>query len=135
MGSVTINRLKLETMELRGIKQLAHGLRGVQVGLLPNMCALFILPYAPIKINISMWRMQFPLDIIWVGKWAKDGKYRVCHLVENAQPCGFFAPQHKTPVPAFFIIEASVGTIKAAKARVGSIVKIEVDKHDEQGKN
>ena len=66
-----------------------------------------------------MYRMRFPIDIIWIlSNVAVD-------VFGNAQPCtGECPPLGDKRVNSLYVLEIPVGSIKAHRVQVGSVVQI-----------
>ncbi|MEM1943247.1 MAG: DUF192 domain-containing protein [Candidatus Caldarchaeum sp.] len=68
-----------------------------------------------------MYRMRFPLDIIWV-----DAEGRVVYVVEKAPPCQANEPcqSYTPPAEALYVLEVRAGFVEENRIGVGSSVVV-----------
>lgn len=89
--------------------------------MLPEGWGMLFVFDRPGRHSFWMYRMRFPLDIIWIGE---NGK--VVHLVENAQPCPANGPcpPYDPPEDALYVVEVNAGFAEKHGVHVGSVVQI-----------
>ncbi|MEM4715686.1 MAG: DUF192 domain-containing protein [Candidatus Caldarchaeum sp.] len=68
-----------------------------------------------------MYRMRFPLDIIWV-----DAEGRVVYVVEKAPPCQVNepCPSYTSPAEAVYVLEVRAGFVEENRIGIGSRVVV-----------
>lgn len=68
----------------------------------------------------SFWmkNMNFPLDLIWIGK---DGK--VAEIINNALPCNDLCPSIITDKPAKYVLEVNAGFVRKNSIKKGDKFK------------
>jgi len=93
--------------------------------MLPDGRGMLFVFENPGKYAFWMYRMRFPLDIIWVSE---DG--RVVHIVENAPPCPANGPcpSYQPSEDALYVVEVNAGFAEKHGIRLGSKVHIDLAK-------
>ena len=87
--------------------------------MLPKDAAMLFVFETPGKHGFWMYRMRFPLDIIWI-----DEGLRVVYFVENVKPCVNVCETYEPPADALYVLEVNAGFVKSHGVMVGDKVEI-----------
>jgi len=114
--SITLAEVPLEASVADTMSSRIKGLSDTPY--LPDTVVKLFAFGVPGEHSIWMKDMNYALDIIWV---AEEGE--IVHIEENVSP-DTFPQSFSSPTPAWFVVEANAGFVKANSVELGDVLVV-----------